>query len=91
MMLPTKRDLLPLKSHADCKGCVDYVQKKQTQALNIRGSDGLGQPIIAVGQANIFKRLSRRTTMMFCPSDSIYLKANALLGTGLAVIQSQPS
>ena len=43
------------------------------------------------GQANIFKRLVRRTTMIFCPSDSIYLKANALLGTGLTVIQSQPS
>ena len=33
----------------------------------------------------------RWASMRFCPSDSIYLKANALLGTGLTVIQSQPS
>ena len=60
-----------------------------TQASKIQCSDGPGQPIFSVGQANIFKRLVRETTMIFCPSDSIYLKANALLGTGLSVIQSQ--
>ena len=36
-------------------------------------------------------RKFRRASENVCPSDSIYLKANALLGTGLTVIQSQPS
>ena len=61
------------------------------QTTGLENSDGPGQPIFSVRQANIFKRLVRQTTMSFCPSDSIYLKANALLGTGLTVIQSQPS
>ena len=60
-------------------------------ASNIWRSDGPEQPIFAVRQANIFKRLVHRTTIIFCPSGSIYLKANTLLGTGLTVIQSQPS
>ena len=47
--------------------------------------------IFSVGQAKMFGRLVCQTTMRFCPSDSIYLKANTLLGMGLIVIQSQPS
>ena len=60
-------------------------------ASKIRRSGGPGQPIYSVRQAKSFKRLVRRTTMIFCPSDSIYLKSNAILGTGLTVIQSQSS
>ena len=51
---------------------------------------GPGEPIFSVGQSKMFKRLVHRTTMIFCPSDSIYLKANAFLGMGLTIIQSQP-
>ena len=61
------------------------------QTSKIRCSDGPGQPIFSVRQVTIFKRLVCRTTIMFCPSDSIYLKANTLLGMGLTVIQNQPS
>ena len=43
------------------------------QASKIRRSDGSGQPIFPSGKR---KRLVRRTTMRFCPNDSIYLKAN---------------
>ena len=35
--------------------------------------------------------LSGKRTMIFLPSDSIYVKANTVLGTGLTVIQSKPS
>ena len=60
------------------------------QASKIRCSDGLEQPIFSVGQAKTFKRLVCRTTVIFCPSDSIYLKPNVLLHKGLTVIESQP-
>ena len=41
------------------------------------------------GTTYFFHRASE--PWFFLPNDSIYLKANTVLGTGLTVIQSQPS
>ena len=50
------------------------LQQNKEQASKIRRSDDPGKPIFSVGKSNIFKRLVCRTTMIFRPSDSIYLK-----------------
>ena len=75
--------------HGNCQRCLGSIHRSRPRKFDVPTPwDKLFFPS---GKRTFSKGLSSGQSWFFCPSNSIYLKANALLGMGPTVIQSQPS